>query len=516
MKKKLFVLSMIILCGAAAALFLYCTPHGVGLTNDSSAYIGGARSLLARRGYVRIGGDGLPRPITHFPPFYSIVLAKVSRIIKTDPLETAKWVNLCCTVLNQALFMTALIVLTHSVLAAFLGGLVFLCAGPVLQADVYGLSEALYTTLFLGLFILSIRAVRRNSVWQWLLIGLLAGALALTRYAGLAAVAAVAVYILCVHTSWKMRIQSVLLYFAAFNIPFGYWLSKSNESGESPVNRVFALHLPSVSKVEEGIRNFAGFFLPEFGGIVEKPLKIWGFVIAGALILLLGAVIWAGLRGFFRPSEKLRESALFAPALHGAAYLVLVFFTVFFIDGSTLFDNRILLPFYVCAMLMIAAFCSRFLDRGGFPRIAAVVFMLGFAALLFEDELDLIKEYHRNGQGFAGDEWRESETRLAALELPRDHLLWSNRQTALSLLNDQPSFILPPMFDAASFSERDSFEQDRAWMSEEVLSGNGYVIIFNYQEMMENEDDRVWLETVLDGLPVLAEYSDGAIFGIVD
>ena len=136
--------------------------------------------------------------------------------------------------------------------------------------------------------------------------------------------------------------------------------------------------------------------------------------------------------------------------------------------------------------------------------------------MLFEDELDLIKEYHRNGQGFAGDEWRESETRLAALELPGDHLLWSNRQTALSLLNDQPSFILPPMFDAASFSERDSFEQDRAWMAEEVFSGNGYVIIFNYQEMMENEDDRVWLETVLNGLPVLAEYSDGAIFGIVD
>ena len=514
MKKSWFILSVIVLCGAAAALFLYCTPDGVGLTNDSSAYIGGARSLLARQGYVRIGGDGLPRPITHFPPFYSIILAVVSRISKTDPLETAKWVNLCCSALNQALFMTALAVLTHSSMASFLGGLVFLCAGPVLQANVYGLSEALYLTLFFLVFILSVRAVRRDSVWQWLLIGLLAGALALTRYAGLAAVAAVAIYILCVHSSWKLRIQSVLLYFAAFSLPFGYWLSKSNDSGDSPVNRVLSLHLPSASKVEEGIRNFAGFFLPEFGGIVEKPLKIWGFVIAGALILLLGAVIWAGLKGFFRPSDHLRGSALFAPALHAVAYLVMLLFTVFFIDGSTLFDNRILLPFYVCAMLLIAAFCSRYLNRTGFPRIAAIVFMLGFAALLFEDELDLIKEYHRNGQGFAGEEWRESETRLAALELPKDRLLWSNRQTALSLLNNRPSFILPPMFDAASFSERESFEQDRTWMAEEVLSGNAFVIVFNYQDMMENEDDRVWLETALDGLPILAEYDDGVILGI--
>ena len=505
---------MVILCGLAAALFLYCTQFGVGLTNDSAAYIGGARSLLARQGYVRIGGDGLPRPITHFPPFYSIVLTFFSRILKTDPLETAKWVNLCCAVLNQAFFMTAILVLTHSKPAAFLGGIIFLCAGPVLQAHIYGLSEALYMTLFLGMFILSVRAVRRDSRWQWLFIGLLGGALALTRYAGLAAVAAMAVYILCARPTWKKRLESLLLFFAAFNIPFGYWLSKSAESGDSPVNRVFALHLPSASKVEEGIRNFAGFFLPEFGGIVEKPLKIWGFVIAAALLVLLGAVIWAGLRGLFHPSDKLAESDWFAPALHGAAYLVMLFFTVFFIDGSTLFDNRILLPFYVCAMMLIIVFCSRFLTRNGFPRAAALLVLLGFAALLFEDELDLIKEYHRNGQGFAGEEWCESETRLAALELPKGPLLWSNRQTALSLLNDQPSFILPPMFDAASFSERDSFEQDRAWMEREVLSGNGYVIVFNYREMMDDEGDRLWLETVLEGLPLMEAYRDGAIFGM--
>ena len=202
MKKYLYWISLLIFCGAAAWLFFYTTPFGVGLTNDSAAYIGGARSLIAGQGYVRIGGDGLPRPITHFPPFYSIVLAIVSKIIRQDPLETAKWVNLCCSILNQALFMTALLVLTGSRLTAFLGGLTFLCAGPVLQANVYGLSEALYTTLFLILLILSVRTVRNGGTWQWLLIGLLAGALALTRYAGLAASAAAALYILCAQPSW--------------------------------------------------------------------------------------------------------------------------------------------------------------------------------------------------------------------------------------------------------------------------------------------------------------------------
>jgi hypothetical protein len=31
--------------------------------------------------------------------------------------------------------------------------------------------------------------------------------------------------------------------------------------------------------------------------------------------------------------------------------------------------------------------------------------------------------------------------------------------------------------------------------------------------MMEDPGDREWLETVLAGLPVLAEYPDGMIFG---
>ncbi len=513
MKKIIYLALLVLMCAAAAGLYLYSTPYGVGLTNDSSAYIGGARSLLAGKGYVRIGGDGLPRAITHFPPFYSIVLAGVSKIIGKDPLDTAETVNLCCSVLNQMLFMTALLVLTGSRMGAVLGGITFLCAGPVLQAHVYGLSEALYLTLFLSAFILSVKAAREKRIGLWLIIGLLSGLLALTRYAGLAVVGAMAVYILCVLPSVKERIQGIMLYLAGFAVPEAVWLIMENRDGGSAVNRAISLHLPSWDKVEEGIRNFAGFFLPEFSGIVDGFIRPWGVVTVILLTGLLAAVVFFGLRSFFRPSEKAAFSSLFAPALHAETYIVMVILTVCFIDGSTLFDNRILLPFYVCAMLLIDAFLIRFLNR---PRLGlcAVLGMLVFAALLFEDELDLIREFHRNGQGFAGEEWRESETRLAALGIPADKHLFCNRQTALYLLNDQSAYILPPMFDSASYSERETFEQDRQWMMDEVLNGEACVVVFNYQEMMENEGDREWLETVLEGLPEPKEYRDGVIISI--
>ena len=69
------------------------------------------------------------------------------------------------------------------------------------------------------------------------------------------------------------------------------------------------------------------------------------------------------------------------------------------------------------------------------------------------------------------------------------------------------------MFDSASFTERESFEADKKWMTEEVLSGNAYVVVFNYQDMMEDEGDRAWLENILSDVPLLKEYRDGAVFG---
>ena len=34
-----------------------------------------------------------------------------------------------------------------------------------------------------------------------------------------------------------------------------------------------------------------------------------------------------------------------------------------------------------------------------------------------------------------------------------------------------------------------------------------------YQDMLEDPGDKAWLEAVLEGLPLWAEYPDGAIFG---
>ena len=59
-------------------LVLRATPEGLGLSDDSIAYIAGARSMAAGSGY-REAWLASDQPVTHFPPsFPSILLAIVS------------------------------------------------------------------------------------------------------------------------------------------------------------------------------------------------------------------------------------------------------------------------------------------------------------------------------------------------------------------------------------------------------------------------------------------------------
>src|SRR5262245_66610171 len=65
----LFLISM-----TGTVLLLRATPEGLGLSDDSIAYIAGARSMLAGDGYreAYLASNG---PGTHFPTGFSSVLA---------------------------------------------------------------------------------------------------------------------------------------------------------------------------------------------------------------------------------------------------------------------------------------------------------------------------------------------------------------------------------------------------------------------------------------------------------
>src|SRR5512139_1136094 len=95
------LIALVLISVVGVLLVLQATPEGSGLSDDSIAYIAGARSMVAGDGY-REAWLASNQPVTHFPPAFSSVLAFFG-LLGMDPLRAARWVNALLFGLNAAL-----------------------------------------------------------------------------------------------------------------------------------------------------------------------------------------------------------------------------------------------------------------------------------------------------------------------------------------------------------------------------------------------------------------------------
>ena len=223
-------------------LVLYLTRDGAGAGGDSAWYIMGAQNLLAGNGYARFSGGGELRPITGFPPAYSMALAAVSAI----GIETLDGAQLLNTVLFGAnLILTGLLILkaSRSVWATIIGILLVLTSATLIESHSWVMSEPLY--IFLSLLVAHLIALGVPAGNRRLIIaaGTLAAAAILTRYVGLSLVVA---GVLCVGflgpKVLKWRLASAALFGAVGVVPPVWWVATQASGGGSIANRQILVH----------------------------------------------------------------------------------------------------------------------------------------------------------------------------------------------------------------------------------------------------------------------------------
>lgn len=515
-----FVVALLGLLAAGIFVYIYITPDGVGLTNDSADYLGGARSLLAGDGYVRYSGDRQPRPITQFPPFYSAAIAKAVWFGAKDVFHGAEWINGLSIVLNLFLVVALVLATTRREWIAIFAGVLTLFTPSFLQAHVYGLSEALASVWILtALLILSVALRKtRRPVWIWLLLGALFGVAALVRYASLVFFAGSLFLVFANGRNWKNRIVPAFGLFIGFIFIFLPWIIRNRLVGDSGVNRAFSFHFPTSDRLWDGVRTVSSHFLPEAGGIVERALPLWALAIILTLIILTGLTIWR-LASVFRGLSHDPDGEAMAISPSGfftyfmLLYVVELLLTAIFVDGSTVFDDRMLYPFFIMANPALCAAAQNRFEKHG--RRIAVLAALGLILIfVLEDGLDRIREYRRDGQGFAGSEWRDSETANAIPELSETVRCFSNRRTYLGLMKDLPCYVLPVGFDAATQRVSESFAADREWMRSEIEAGKAIAIVFGYTDELDSEsEDAKYFDELFGDLTLYGSYEDGRIYG---
>jgi 4-amino-4-deoxy-L-arabinose transferase-like glycosyltransferase len=372
---RILYFSLLLFISLAAGLAIwYVTPAGLGLTNDSAAYIGGARSLLAGTGYSDIWLDSELEAITHYPPLLSLLLSGLG-LLGLDPYRGARVLNILLFAASTGLVGLLGYRMTKSQVAGIVLALLFATNAQLLRIHAQVLSEPLFLFISLASFLTFSIAIERQSALKtdnakkrpstagyalrsgtgyWLLVtGLFTGLAFLTRYSALALIATflIAIFLL----SSNSRFKRIAVFLAGAIPPMAAWFIRNSLVADSATNRVIQYNPIQISNVRTGLWNLADFLTP------VQAMQEWlfrsgalsGFLIAIGLVLFAWLAYQAYRSFFLNPSAN---PLTFTTALYVFGYLGAVLFSMSFFDASTKFQHRILSPLYVSWMVLLVYF----------------------------------------------------------------------------------------------------------------------------------------------------------------
>ncbi len=360
------------LLGVFCVLFL--TRFGPGVSGDAVHYMDGARNLLNGHGYARSAADGSYKPITGFPPVFSILMS-VGMLLTADALQAGRWLNALLFGCNIFLLGFLSYRLTRSWLVGLFASLFALTFRDALLVHSWAMSEAAYITLtLLGfLFFLLYVEGERCSVppptshfplptSSWLIAAALAsGFSVLARYVGLAQVGALGLGILLLSPGhwgqqrwgqqrWGQRFKDAFWFGLISILPFFLWLARNALVAGNLTARKTAYHPISRAMFVAFFDEMSSWFVPNALHFSWRPR-----LVVFALFLLVGLALFAWR--FWRNRAALQVNLVLQSvmAIFLAAYLAIVFVNMLTLDASTSQEGlrRYLIPVYFVLVLWL-------------------------------------------------------------------------------------------------------------------------------------------------------------------
>jgi 4-amino-4-deoxy-L-arabinose transferase-like glycosyltransferase len=483
-----FALGLIALLGMI--LIINTTPDGLGLSDDSIAYIAGARSLVAGNGY-REAWLASNQPVTHFPPAFSSVLAFFGSF-GIDPLRGARWVNALLFGLNAWLLGILGWRMTRSLIAGLVLAALFVTNGEMFQVHAVTMSEPLFIFLSLLSFWTFDLYFERRYHWWWLAAcGTFVGMAYLTRYAGLALVATFIVALLVLHTDWIKRLASAGIFLAGV-IPWALgWSIRNRLVAENATNRAFAWHPLTSENINPGLRVFSEFFIPIESW--RREISKQTGIVEAMIILVLGAVVvWVIVTGWKYLSEPhqaevgkaTNEVISFTTGLYIFAYLASIIASMLMFDAATKFKLRILSPVLVSLLILLVVFGVWAWSKRREVVIVLTLLLLGVS--LYKQTIT-VNTWAKSGRGYASFQWYDSKAMDYLRELPADVMIYTNEPGAVYLYTGRGCYVLPDRFDSATTLARNNFEEGLASMQANINNGKAVLALFDHGDNVASD-----------------------------
>jgi len=471
-------------------LIIKATPDGLGLSDDSIAYIAGARSMVAGNGY-REAWLASNQPVTHFPPAFSSILAFFG-YFGIDPLRGARWVNALLFGLNAWLLGILGWRMTPSLTAGLVLAGLFVTSTEMFQVHAVTMSEPLFIFLSLLSFWMFDLYFERDHHWWWLVAcGVFVGMAYLTRYSGLALVATFIVALFVLHNSWKKRLVGAGIFLASV-VPWALgWSIRNRLVAGNATNRAFAWHPLTSENIDPGLRVFSEIFIPIESwrqDFVKQP-----GIIEGMIVLVLGVVlVWVIVTGWkylSKPQQaeggkEAKEVISFTTGLYIFAYLASIVASMLMFDAATKFKLRILAPVLVSLLILLVAFGIWVRHRRREVVIALTLLVLGVS--MYKQSLT-VNTWAKNGLGYASFQWYDSKAMEFLRELPDDVMIYTNEPGAVYLYTGRGCYVLPDRFDSATALVRTNFEEGVAAMQADINHGRAVLALFDHGDNVASD-----------------------------
>lgn len=455
------------------ALFLFFTlPEGPAITPDSVAYREVALNILHGHGPVNNQGQ----LVNHWPPLYPAALA-LSALLSGLPMPSA------ALLLQGVLFFFYLMLLFRIGRQCQLTPLsrillvLLVCLLPGMFNFSRQMSEGLFNTLLLALLSLGLDYEKQP---RPLLMGLLAGLLFLTRYAGIAFIAGSGLFILfSAFPKWKTMFYRAFLFALPPALMMGGWMLTERLMHAALFNRSSVFHF---------IPAYKWMSLSEQVNTQIFPPLQWFFPYSGVAVLL----IFMGISLYFilkRRSHSSLKTFVFLWICF-CAFLMLLLITCLYLDAHTPLDARIWSP---AAPLMLLLLLLMLQETQRNFRIIYLLFLIIFN---LTPAFARWSDFRKNGEGLSARIWRESLTlKAAANAVKSGKKVYSNGADILDYYwNDSGRcrvYAMPMKFYPTSGVGNAGFERENVVMLDEIRKQKAVLVYFYNIRWRKFLDDSV-------------------------
>jgi hypothetical protein len=510
----LWVLLLLVLAGASVLLIKETTRFGAGLRPDSFSFLSAAENFVRGGGYGRPTWDGGFKPITGFPPMFSIAVAALHR--------TGLPAYPSARVLNGILFGSTILLAgaavyfaTRSIGFSVLGAGILLGSSVLIDVYSWAQSEPLY--LFLSLLGLVLFAWYLTRPDQWIVFWaaiLAISAAFLTRYAGIALVASGIVALFLVHDqSKRRRIRDLLVYVVIVGIPMVMFLGRNKVLTGTFTNRPSPFwHPPSAEKWYEALRIILAWIFPNEA--LESLSNGW-LVLLFVLCASGIALVYGYSRTNFyehKGDPEFRSSLISMIFIYLIFNIMLVLVTVFFLDILTPLNNRILVPIHLSALLILVLVLSMWWDTASITG-KVIVGLISVTILFIQvrQAFDMYNRLRAEPQGYASNSYRSSPTIEYVRELP-DIPIFTNDLPALYFWAQRIGVFIPNAYNASAKEVIDplEYEQLLASMRKILDEYEGVLVIYGYDPRSRLTPEH--FREITEGLTLIEEFNDGLVY----